>query len=248
MSSSRRAPDPKPQDLARATPAAPRALSTEERKLVAEAVRLGQALHDQMQVAIRDYGAWLVERVFEGDAAAALHAAGRDPVWVELARRTGTRALALPPATLYLALRVAARLDRGDHQDRPVDAATEHAQQLAAAGIETLRPDLLVEVSTTDGWELRWFVEVDRGTEHLPTVIRKCQTYERYWRSGREADHHEVFPRVLWSVPTERRADAVRAAIAGTRLLTTELYEVAVAAETTAVITNNNDNQKGGQP
>ncbi len=108
MSSSRRAPDPKPQDLARATPAAPRALSTEERKLVAEAVRLGQALHDQMQVAIRDYGAWLVERVFEGDAAAALHAAGRDPVWVELARRAGTRALALPPATLYLALRVAA--------------------------------------------------------------------------------------------------------------------------------------------
>jgi hypothetical protein len=115
-------------------------------------------------------------------------------------------------------------------------------------GVETLRPDLLVEVTTTDGWELRWFVEVDRGTEHMPTVIRKCQTYERYWRSGREAGHHEVFPRVLWSVPSKRRADAVRTAITGTRLLTTELYEVAVAAETTAVITNNNDNQKGGQP
>lgn len=116
------------------------------------------------------------------------------------------------------------------------------------AGVETLRPDLLVEVTTTDGWELRWFVEVDRGTEHLPTVIRKCQTYERYWRSGREADHHEIFPRVLWSVPDQRRADAVQSAIAGTRLLTTELYQVAIARQTTATITNNNDNQRGGQP
>lgn len=116
------------------------------------------------------------------------------------------------------------------------------------AGVETLRPDLLVEVTTTDGWELRWFVEVDRGTEHLPTVVRKCQAYERYWRSGREADHHEVFPRVLWSVPDQRRADAVQSAITGTRLLTPELYQVSTAAQTTAVITNNNDNQKGGQP
>jgi hypothetical protein len=37
-----------------------------------------------------------------------------------------------------LALVVAARLDRGDHQDRPIDAAAEHAQQLAAAWVEAL--------------------------------------------------------------------------------------------------------------
>lgn len=108
MSSPRHTPSAKPHDLARALPSAGVALSTEERKLVAEAVRLGQALHDQLQASIRGYGAWLVERVFEGDPDAALEAAERDPVWVELARRAGTRALSLPPATLYLALRVAA--------------------------------------------------------------------------------------------------------------------------------------------
>ena len=39
--------------------------------------------------------------------------------------------------------------------------------------LEHLKPDLLVEVTTVDAWELRWFVEVDRGTEHLPTILRK---------------------------------------------------------------------------
>lgn len=116
------------------------------------------------------------------------------------------------------------------------------------AGVETLRPDLLVEVGTNDGWELRWFIEVDRGTEHLPTVVRKCQSYERYWRSGRETQHHEVFPKVLWSVPDDRRAEAIRRAIQGTRLLTDELYEVALAADTAAVITNTNEESEGGQP
>lgn len=115
------------------------------------------------------------------------------------------------------------------------------------SGIERLRPDLLVEVTTTDGWELRWFIEIDRGTEHLSTVLRKCQTYERYWRSGREADHHDVFPRILWSVPGHKRARAIEAAIAQSRNLTTDLHRVATSAETVGAITIN-DTPEGGQP
>lgn len=118
---------------------------------------------------------------------------------------------------------------------------------VTASGIERLRPDLLVEVTTPDGWELRWFVEIDRGTEHLSTVLRKCQVYERYWRSGREADHHDVFPRVLWSVPDARRAKAIKAAIGDSRLLTSDLYRVATAAETLSTITNN-EHPEGGHP
>lgn len=114
------------------------------------------------------------------------------------------------------------------------------------SGIERLTPDLLVEATTADGWELRWFVEIDRSTEHLPTVLRKCRTYERYWRSGREADHHEVFPRVLWSVPDQRRAAAIEAAIAGSSL-TADLYAVTTADKTVTVITNNKT-PEGGQP
>lgn len=116
----------------------------------------------------------------------------------------------------------------------------------STSGIERLTPDLLIEATTADGWELRWFVEVDRGTEHLPTVLKKCRTYERYWRSGREAEHHEVFPRVLWSVPDARRAAAIQRAIASSTL-TADLYVVTTADETVAVITNNKT-PEGGQP
>lgn len=111
----------------------------------------------------------------------------------------------------------------------------------------TLKPDLLVELSTRDGtgglWELRWFVEIDRATEHLPTVLAKCRTYEQYWRSGRESERHEVFPRVLWSVPHRRRAEAIAAAVRGSPQLTNELFAVAEAPDAVAVITNQS---KGG--
>lgn len=117
-----------------------------------------------------------------------------------------------------------------------------------ASGPETLKPDLLVELTTTDGWELRWFVEVDRGTEHLPTVLAKCQLYERYWRSGHESAINEVFPRVCWSVPSEKRAAAISGAISRASVLTDDLFRVAVAHETPALLANTNQNSKGGQP
>jgi hypothetical protein len=117
------------------------------------------------------------------------------------------------------------------------------------AGIEVLKPDLLVELTATDGWELRWFVEVDRGTEHLPTVITKCQLYERYWRSGHETTLHEVFPRVAWSVPDPPRAERIRSAIGRTRSLTPDLFRVVTAPDTAALLINQApDTTKGGQP
>jgi hypothetical protein len=117
-----------------------------------------------------------------------------------------------------------------------------------AAGIETLKPDLLVELTTPDGWDLRWFVEVDRGTEHLPTVLGKCQLYERYWRSGHEAQLSEVFPRVLWSVPDQRRAARIQEAIARSRGLTDDLFRVQTTDGSLAQLINATDNSKGGQP
>jgi hypothetical protein len=112
-------------------------------------------------------------------------------------------------------------------------------------GVVTLKPDLAVDC-TVDGWDLRWFIEADRATEHLPTVIAKAKVYERYWRSGSE--DHPVFPRVLWSTPTERRADQITDALHRTRSLTPDLFMAAPAAETVRVITSTNDISKGGQP
>jgi len=100
--------------------------------------------------------------------------------------------------------------------------------------VEVLKPDLLVEVITTTRLELRWFVEVDRATEHLPVILRKCQQYESYWRSGSEA--HPVFPRVLWSVPDESRALAITGLIEQNRGLTPALFVVATTEQTTSLL------------
>jgi hypothetical protein len=111
-------------------------------------------------------------------------------------------------------------------------------------GVVTLKPDLAVDC-IVDGWDLRWFIEADRATEHLPTIVAKARLYERYWRSGRE--DHPVFPRVLWSTPTERRADQIADALRRTRSLTPDLFATASAAETVRAITSTNDISKGGQ-
>src|SRR3546814_878766 len=42
----------------------------------------------------------------------------------------------------------------------------------------TLKPDLLI-VAADASTETHSYVEVDRGTEHLPAVLRKCRTYQR---------------------------------------------------------------------
>jgi hypothetical protein len=90
----------------------------------------------------------------------------------------------------------------------------------------TLRPDLFV-VLGAGGYELRWFVEIDRGSEHLPAVTRKCRLYHSYYKGGDEQRRHGVFPRVLWVVPDERRAQRLHALIAADRRLTSNLFRVA---------------------
>lgn len=75
-----------------------------------------------------------------------------------------------------------------------------------------LKPDAFVRVGVAD-YELTSFVEVDLGTESVPTVRRKCLVYLRYWRAGLEQQRHGVFPRVIWLVPDQRRADKIISAI-----------------------------------
>src|SRR5690606_22370681 len=58
---------------------------------------------------------------------------------------------------------------------------------------EVLRPDLFVAAEVGD-YEHRWFVEVDRDTEHRPVIARKGEAYLRYYQSGVEQAAYEVFP------------------------------------------------------
>ncbi|MGH9089840.1 MAG: replication-relaxation family protein [Acidimicrobiales bacterium] len=96
------------------------------------------------------------------------------------------------------------------------------------SGRQVLRPDLFVGLGIGE-WEDRRFVEVDLGTEHLPTVVKKCQDYLAYYKSGREQARHGVFPTVVWAVQTERRAATLTEAIGSLRSGVDGLFTVVMA-------------------
>ncbi len=71
-----------------------------------------------------------------------------------------------------------------------------------------LKPDLRLTVGV-DEHELHWFVELDRGTEYRVALTRKLHAYLAAWRDGGEQARAGVFPRVLWVVPDEERAEVI---------------------------------------
>ena len=97
-------------------------------------------------------------------------------------------------------------------------------------GTLVLRPDLFLVLAVGE-YELRWFIEVDRATEHLPAITRKCRLYNSHYHSGREQQRRGVFPRVLWITPTERRTTWLREAIAADRRLAAGLFVVASSGD-----------------
>lgn len=88
-----------------------------------------------------------------------------------------------------------------------------------------LKPDLRVTLGV-GAKEQHWFVEVDQGTVHLPSVIRKCRVYQDYFRSGAEQSQAGVFPRVLW-LTTPARVKPLQRAIARDLADPRELFMVA---------------------
>jgi hypothetical protein len=80
----------------------------------------------------------------------------------------------------------------------------------AGGTASTLRPDLFAVTSPITGgasgtYEDYWFIEVDLATESPAVVVRKCQQYLSYLRSGEEQQRYGVFPLVVWIVPDGRR-------------------------------------------
>jgi hypothetical protein len=118
-----------------------------------------------------------------------------------------------------------------------------------AGGRLTIKPDLYAETASPPGSEYvdAAFIEIDKGTESIPTLIRKCREYEAYRRSGTEQDQSDgVFPFVVWSMDAKRPQDAdkrraaLRAAIDADRTLTADIFRVTAPEQLTHVM------QKGG--
>jgi hypothetical protein len=89
-----------------------------------------------------------------------------------------------------------------------------------------LQPDLAAVIST-DEFDDRWFIEVDLGTESLPTLLRKCGQYEAYRASGIEQVERGAFPLVLWVFTKPERADKLEATVRRSPRLTPQLYRYA---------------------
>ena len=98
-----------------------------------------------------------------------------------------------------------------------------------------LQPDLYAEITTADFVD-RTFIEVDLGTESLPTLIRKCQQYEDYRRSGTEQEHRGSFPLVVWLLTTAERVTKLEAAVRHSHGLTTQMFRYATPNTLTQVL------------
>jgi hypothetical protein len=89
----------------------------------------------------------------------------------------------------------------------------------------SLQPDLAAVVHA-ESFEERWFLEVDLGTESLPTILKKCAQYESYRATGIEQAEHGVFPLVWWIFTRTERATRLTDAVRRTRRLTPDLYRI----------------------
>jgi Replication-relaxation len=73
-----------------------------------------------------------------------------------------------------------------------------------------LKPDLYLRVAAPGSiYEYRFLCEVDMATEHKATLLAKCQRYLAHYRAGSEQREHGVYPKVLWVVPDEHRANQI---------------------------------------
>ncbi|WP_228533712.1 replication-relaxation family protein [Nocardia sp. BSTN01] len=130
-----------------------------------------------------------------------------------------------------------------------VRCAIEPAAWRAYLGIGgarlTLKPDLYAETACPPSSEYvdAAFIEIDMGTESIPTLLKKCHEYDVYRRQGVEQDRSDgAFPFVVWSMSAdteakaERRRAALREAIDKDRHLPADLFRVIAPEQLIAVM------------
>lgn len=150
----------------------------------------------------------------------------------------------LAVADAHVTLIEADREARIDLADSAVEPATWRTFTGLGAARRTLKPDLYAETATADDLVRAWFIEVDLGTEHIPTLLTKCREYEAYRQTGIEQDRHGAFPLVIWSLThpdpakAERRRQALAEAIATDRTLPSALFRIVAPEQLLPLIQN----------
>jgi hypothetical protein len=129
----------------------------------------------------------------------------------------------LAVADTHVALTVADRESSIELIDSAVEPATWRRYTGVGAARRILKPDLFAETAVGTEMVRAWFIEVDLGTEHIPTLLAKCREYEAYRQTGIEQDRHGAFPLVIWSLAHGDPAKAVRRRQAFTEAITGDL-------------------------
>lgn len=141
----------------------------------------------------------------------------------------------LAVADAHLALRELAATSTTEVLEVSAEPACWRTYRDPAGVLEILKPDLYAITANGD-FEDHWFLEIDRATESLPTLLNKCHQYQAYRQTGEEQQRHGVFPWVLWIMPTTAHAGRLRQAIDQTAQLVSELFRICTLAELPAVI------------
>jgi hypothetical protein len=89
-----------------------------------------------------------------------------------------------------------------------------------------LKPDSYVRLGIGE-FEDSYFIEVDMGTEGSRALEGKLRQYIEYEATGQEQAERGVFPKVLWTVPDEARAEAIRDCVEQLPRPARELFQVA---------------------
>ena len=66
---------------------------------------------------------------------------------------------------------------------------------------------------------------------------RSIPQYERYYRSGDEQAARNLFPRVVWAMPTEALAEQLRSRIERAKNLRRDIFAVTTHADLVATLT-----------
>jgi Replication-relaxation len=93
----------------------------------------------------------------------------------------------------------------------------------------TVQPDAYAALSLGDVREHFW-IEADRATESLPTMIRKAKTYLDFVHRG-QLGPHGVIPRVLISTTSQKRRDELANRLARLPSPADELFIISVDRE-----------------
>jgi hypothetical protein len=129
----------------------------------------------------------------------------------------------LAVAELYVALRELARREDFEISEYQTEPACWWPNGYGGY----LKPDAFLILSTRSVSD-SWWLEQDQGSEHLPTIKRKLLTYLDF--AGHGLGPSGVVPRVLVSVPSDARREAVEQVIRRLPEPAPELLHVTTAA------------------